>query len=151
MIMRTFGWLTEKESRFIVVYLTNGMERIDAARTAGYYGKDDRDLWSAGERVLQRPQVQKVMQEYLERVEKQLGITLEWKLGKLKKMVNTTAKDIKGNDEEVVLTDPRIALDSLDMLNKIQGHYAVQKVENTHIVEESETLKKLIEQHEKPY
>lgn len=149
---RTFGnWLTEQEAKCVLAYLTNGRNKIKAAKAAGYYGKNDRILWDAANRCLNRKVVKEAMKEYLERVADNVGISPEFVLKKLKKMANTGAKDIKGKEDEVALIDPATTLSSLDMVNKMMGYYATQKTESKHIIEDSETLKDLIKQHEKPY
>lgn len=150
MSARTFGEITLKESLCLLTYLITG-DKVKAAQAAGYYGTNRKQLWQSAERCLKKPLVKETMQIYLEKAEK--IINFEWKLLKLKKMINAGAKDIQGDDEQVELRDPRTALDALDMLNKIQGHYAPTKTENTDKSDDEtkELLKELIQKHEKPY
>jgi uncharacterized protein YuzE len=147
------GMLTEKQTLCAISYMTNGGNKLAAGRAAGYQAKNKDNLWVSVNKTLRKPVVQELMKEMVEKAEKKLGISVEWKMRKLKGLVDAGLVDIKKDGQiiGVELVKPQSALNGINLLNKMQGHYAVAKTENTHKFDDFDKLKELIKEHEKDY
>lgn len=77
-----------------------------------------------------------------------MGITYEWKLNKLKQIVDTFIKD-----EALTPTEVRTALLAISEMNKMQGHYSPEKHVNVNIKTDPDLqqLESLMNQHGKEY
>ena len=98
-----------------------------------------------------KPLIKKKMREYVEKKLEELDITYEWKLGILKDVIERCAK---GDATREGILHPSGIVSAVQELNKMQGHYKPEQIEqtNTHLISENEKLfLKLLEDHQKPY
>jgi hypothetical protein len=78
-----------------------------------------------------------------------MSLTYEWKLNKLKHVVETFITD-KGS---LTPQEVRIALLAISEMNKMQGHYSVEKHVNINVKADPDLqqLENLINQHGRDY
>ncbi len=139
--------LSEKNKLLALEYIRNGGNAYQAAITIGmteYAAK------SSAHRILKVPYVKDYIEKQMKQIEDNLGITFEWKLRKLKTVVEQAIP----NEEVPVDKDlGKLAVTCITEMNKMQGDYAATKVINTHTVDESDLriLKETVIEHMKEY
>lgn len=139
--------LTPKEKLFCKAYLANGFNGTQAAITAGYSEKCARQIAT---RLLTKVHIKQYLQKRMEKIEQKLDMTVEWKLEKLKKCIELSLPEIDG---ETVLANHNALLGAINESNKMQGHYAPEKHQNTNLNAdmEKDQLDELLKQYEKEY
>lgn len=78
-----------------------------------------------------------------------MSTAYEWKLNKLKQIVDTFIND----EAHLTPTEVRVALLAINEMNKMQGHYSPEKHVNVNIKTDPDLqqLENLINQHGKEY
>lgn len=149
------GTLTQKETICMLAYMTNGGNKLQAGKAAGYKATNKDNMWLVVDRCLRRPLVQKTMRELIAEAEEKIGVSVEWKLRKLKGLVDAGLLDVKDKQGEMIgvqLVAPQLALTGIDIMNKMQGHYAPEKSENkVSFEEEAKQIKDLTKEYERDY
>jgi phage terminase small subunit len=123
--------LSPKEHKFCLAYLQNGNNGAQAYRDAGYNGNPD-TVKSQAYKLLNMPKIKDFLHKHIDKVEKKLEITFEWKLKKLKQCIEASMVE----DEEtgqVLLENHNALLGAIAELNKMQGHYSAEKTHNLHL------------------
>jgi phage terminase small subunit len=118
--------LTTMQMKFCNHYLANGHKANLAAETAGYKSK----ALNKGDQVLKHPLVQKYLANRIKQLQKNVEVTVDWKMGKL---VNITERTEDGK--------PQVAISAISELNKMQGHYAPTQVQQTNLNLDLDVLK----------
>jgi len=134
--------ITEKQKKFCEAYLANGRNARAAAREAGY-GKSYAGNKS-GE-ILKSTIVKQYLRKRLQKADKQLEATFDWKLRRLKQIADSHENNI--------------AVSAIAEMNKMQGHYSPDKHVNANIninsdadlIQVRDVMRKITEKHEKDY
>lgn len=115
-------YLTPKQFAFTSAYIENGFNATQAAISAGY---SKHYAISKASDLLSQPVIKKRIETAFQRSEDKLGITWDWKLRKLKRVVNAFIPD----DESLKLETMKVktGLTALAELNKMSGDYAPDK------------------------
>lgn len=143
-------YLSEQERKFCISYLTNGQVMQKAALAAGY---SEQYALKNSFRLLQKPDVKDYIEKRLEQMDKELGVTFEWKVKKLKNVVDRAIPD----DEIESDLAATVGISAIQELNKMQGHHSAEKHVTTNLnvdtdVENVKTIMDgLIVKHEKTY
>lgn len=137
-----------RRKKFALNYLTNGFKKKKAAIDAGY---SPASAQTSALKCLRSPKVIEYMKVFMSEIEKDLGITFEWKLGKLKQVVEIS---LPSENEELMVEsikkyNPSDAIKAIDVMNKMQGHY--KKEEDVDNTEELEEVNELVSAHEREY
>ena len=114
--------LTELQYKFAHLYIANGFNAYDAALEAGYSETFAR---ISSHKLPVNPRIQKRITEITSDERSCLGLSWEYKAGKLKKVIDRYIPDDDNIDmkkEEV-----KVALLAIAELNKMQGDYAPDK------------------------
>lgn len=134
--------LTLKQRLCADAYISNKKTNMtQAGRKAGCKSQGYAQRYAS--ETLRLPQVREYMEKRIKDVEQKLGIDVEWKLQKL--------KDIADNNED---TKPNISISAIDMINKMDGDYAPEKIEAIDSREEKEAkdaLNEAIEKNKREY
>lgn len=144
--------LKPREKVFCQLYLQNGRVGAPAAKEAGYSGNGA----MAAMRLLRKPQVQEFLAKYEKTVEKkaekELEVTVEWKMSKLKQCVEACLRDDPETGEQKLYSAPGF-IGAISELNKMQGHYAPEKSINAHFVgsTEQQEVEVLVKKYDKEY
>lgn len=110
-------------------YRAHGASIQAAAKQAGFKNRQ------YGWRRLQLPDVQKIYKKEIERMEKKLELTFDYKINKLQKII-----DMCGEDAATAKT----AVSAIAEANKMQGHLAAKKLELTTSEEYRQSLESAI-------
>lgn len=142
--------MTLRQRKFSHVYLISNGNRIKALREAGYKPKPGSEKQLAY-RILNSRPVKKYINRVADKMEKDFGITLDWKIFKLKRIVNFCVPD----DEDKPVIDGAVGVKAIAELNKMQGDYAPVRNENTNANinadAEIKDMQELIKQHQRDY
>jgi phage terminase small subunit len=114
--------LTQKQYNFCSSYIKNGFNAYQAAINAGYshnYANVKAPM------LLQHPIIKQRIEKAYTKAEDQLGMDWQWKLRKLKRVIDTFIPD----DDTTKLNtfETGIALKAIAELNKMHGDYAPDK------------------------
>lgn len=112
--------LSPKEYEFAQNYIKNGFNAYQAALTAGYkpeYAK------KYSYKIIQRPAIQGVITKAVQRIDQKLGVTIEWRVNKLKAIINAVIGDDGTHDKQYY----KDALKAIAEINKMSGDYAPDK------------------------
>lgn len=135
--------LTLKQRAFVSEYLTNGLNGAQAVLDAGY--ETDRiNAPTIAHNQLRKPAVQEAVEQELAMMEVDHGITFDYKIGKLKTIVERTIPD----DGFYGAADGyKTGISAIAELNKMQGHYAAEKRVNVNVNAEGnlEQLKEIMD------
>lgn len=117
--------LTEQQQQFVVNYVTNGFNAQQAAKDADY---SDYSAQTRPYQLLQKPEIQQRIAKARTSLdadfEEKMGITIRHKCEMLLRIIN----DVLPADGTIPLRKHYDqAMRALDMLNKMQGHYAPDK------------------------
>lgn len=122
--------LTDRERQFCIEYaaLPNPHH---AALQAGYSDKSAR---SQGHQLLKRPKIRHAVNLCREKNELKAGVSQEDTLRKLKSIVDRCMQtepvlDYQGNPTGEYRFDAKNALNAIDIMNKMGGHYAPKKLD----------------------
>lgn len=119
--------LNEKQKRFCEEYVTdtNGTQ---AAIRAGY---SEKTAYSIGFDLLKKPEIKEVIKNHREMTTEKTQITFEWKLDKLRNVVDVTSAMVQDRLGNPKMSDAKTLIAALAELNKMQGHYAPSNVNLT--------------------
>lgn len=129
---------------FAIAYVKNGGNAISAALEAGATAQETGYKW------LQRDDVRNYIKEVQHQLTEKTKITIEWKMQKLKEVVDTSLTpqyDSNGLAQYKLDT----AVTAIRELNKMQGDYAPEKHLNLNVSAEIDRVADLIAQYERPY
>lgn len=137
-----------RRKKFALNYLTNGFKKKQAAIDAGY---SPASAQTSALKCLRSPKVIEYMKVFMSEIEKDLGITFEWKLGKLKQCVEISLPSEKEqlNSESLKKYNPSDAIKAIDVMNKMQGHY--KQDDDGKESEKLEEINELVSAHEREY
>lgn len=143
--------LTEKQLRFCYEYMSNGNNAMQAAMAVGDSKESaQKNSWT----YLKNPLIKSFIGDKLKKMEKELDITFEWKLKKLKHVVQVSIPDESQVLEEI---DARAGVAAIAEMNKMQGHYSPDKHINanisadTDVKEVQDMLQEMIRKNEKEF
>ena len=128
--------LTTKQFTFCNEYVKNGGNAYQAALKAGY--SDTYSQFKAPS-LIHKPQLAERMETALRRVEHKLDVSFEWRINKLKRLVNAI---IPEDDGKIIVAQGKVAIQALAEINKMYGDYAPEKRMNMTV---NATLDKLQE------
>lgn len=131
-------------------YLSNGLNGKKAAEKAGYkFPAKEASV------ILKKPLVRKYIQKRLEKMEKEAGLTFDYKLKKLGKIIELCVDDAAQTFDDI---KPQFAISAISECNKMQGHYAPDKSINQNVGEDKDITKtreiaeeEAIKQHERHF
>lgn len=137
-----------RRKKFALNYLTNGFKKKQAAIDAGYSVVSAQ---TSANKCLKSPKVIEYIKVFMAEIEKDLGITFEWKLGKLKQVVEISLPADKEEltAESIKKYNPSDAIKAIDVMNKMQGHYKKDEEDNGE--RELEEINELVSAHEREY
>ncbi len=114
--------LTTQQEEFVINYIKNGYNAYNAALTAGY-SKTFAD--TGAYKLVHHPIIQKRLTKALKRADNKLNMTFEWKMKKLKRIIDQYIPD--DINVELKESQVKIGLQAMGELNKMQGDYAPDK------------------------
>lgn len=110
--------------KFCLIYLSNGFNATKAAHAVKKF-PDDNSAAVAGCRWLKNKDVVKFLKNHARASKDEHEVTRDWKIEKLKQVIESSII----ND---IVVDPKSIISAVAELNKMQGHYAPDKVESNH-------------------
>ncbi len=113
--------LTQKQYSFCTEYVKNGGNAKQAALKAGY--SESYSHFKAPS-LIHEPRIAQRMEASIRRVEQKLDVSFEWRINKLKRLVNAIIPD---DDSQVKITHGKTAVAALAEINKMYGDYAPEK------------------------
>ena len=116
------SYLTQKQREFCTNYVGNGLNIYKAALEAGYSHKYSRVL---APKLLDHPLIKERITKAFNNAEERLTLTWEWKLKKLKRVIDTYIPD--DSSQELIQSNVKVGLIALAELNNMQGDYAPVK------------------------
>jgi len=139
--------MMHKWNLFIGHYLSNGMDGKKAAISAGY-GHGGASGRAA--KLLARPVIKKEIARVMEKKLAHLGITYEWKMEKLKNVIEKCENGVQLKDNQMNASG---AIAGIAELNKMQGHYSPDTTVNLNVDADADDplLERLMKKNEKPY
>lgn len=138
--------LSEMQMKFVMCFLTNGLNATAAVRSAGYK-VNEKYTRQFAYYLLKNKNVKIVIDKSLHKLEKKLNVNKEYLLKKLKRVVD----EIPDSEHQDLLVDKtNLALKAISEANKMMGNYEAQKIDIKTDRDVEET-KKLIEQYRKDY
>lgn len=114
--------LTQKQNVFCLEYINNGFNAYKAAITAGY-SSNYANVKAHG--LLKHPTIKACIKRGYQKAEEKLDLTWEWKLNKLKRIIDTFIPD--DESESIFPNHARAAVMAIAEINKMQGDYAPDK------------------------
>lgn len=114
--------MTFRQQKFCEEYLTNGRVLKDAAVSAGYAPGS---AALTGHKLLKTQAVHNYLTERVKKSNDDLQIGFDYKLAKLKKIVDLAIPD---EADTILQISPRSGIAAIAELNKMQGHYSAEKV-----------------------
>lgn len=121
---------------FCSEYVKNGGNAKQAAITAGY---SETYANCQTSKILDNPAIKERITKAFSKVERSLGVSFEWRVAKLKRLVNAI---IPEDDSEIKIVHGKVAIQALAEINKMYGDYAPEKRMNMTV---NATLDKLLE------
>lgn len=136
--------LTEQQLKFCEEYLINGGVARPAAIKAEYA---ENSAATTAHYLLNKTAVRnyldKRIREVTKNIQEKTQVTFDYKISKLKKVVDLT---IPEEAETMKQIGAREGIAAIGELNKMQGHYAVEKIlTTTHNINSDEDLKQINE------
>ncbi len=128
--------LTPMQYTFCSEYVKNGGNAYQAAIKAGY--SESYSQFKAPS-LIHKPRLAERMESALRRIEHKLDVPFEWRINKLKRLVNAIIPDGEG---DIKIVHGKIAIQALAEINKMYGDYAPEKRMNMTV---NATLDKLTE------
>lgn len=113
--------LTSRQYEFVKHYIKNGFNAKQACLSAGYSEGTSNTM---GSKLLNNPVIKAMLGRSLERAEDKLLITFEYKLSKLKRIIDQYVPDEGdiGSHEQA-----NVVIRAIAELNKMNGDYAPDK------------------------
>ncbi|WP_339050227.1 terminase small subunit [Rickettsiella endosymbiont of Xylota segnis] len=138
--------LTIKQTKFCQNYSIPPHNATQAAISAGYSPHIAKTI---GHRLKKNPKVQDYLKSLQSDLESQMIVNYEWKLNKLKQVVEAFIE----NKEDLSPHKVNSAIQAISEMNKMQGHYSAEKHVNFNIKTDPDLqqLEDLIKQHAKDY
>ncbi len=129
--------LTPMQYTFCSTYIKNGFNAYQAAVHAGY---SEKYALTQTKKLITNPLVKERITQAFAKVDDKLGVAFEWRVSKLKRIVNAIVPD--DEHEEIKLVHGKVAIQALAEINKMYGDYAPEKRLNMTV---NATLDKLTE------
>jgi hypothetical protein len=118
--------LNSMQKRFIVEYVLNDGQGTAAARAAGY---KNINAGNVACELLAKPRIKEMVKELRalqkKKLEEHLDVTFDWKLRKLKFVMQQGLPEEEGQEIDPELA--AIGLRAMELANKMQGHNAPEK------------------------
>lgn len=118
--------VTPQERKLVMKYVVTG----DAKQAALDVGYAESTASTKIYQILERPGVKHLLQKQLTKCEEELGLTKDWKLGKLKTVVDGTIPDFADKIDPIAA---RAGIAAIAEANKMQGHYAPVQTMNANL------------------
>lgn len=138
--------LTIRQTKFCQNFIIPPHNATQAAISAGYSPHIAKTI---GSRLRTNSKVQKYLKSLQSDLENQMTVSYEWKLDKLKQIVEAFIE----NKEDLSPNKVSSAIQAISEMNKMQGHYSAEKHVNFNIKTDPDLqqLEDLIKQHGKEY
>jgi phage terminase small subunit len=138
--------LTIKQTKFCQNLIIPPHTATQAAISAGYSPHIAKTI---GHRLKTNPKVQAYLKSLQSDLESQMTVSYEWKLNKLKQIVEAFIE----SKENLSSSKVNSAIQAISEMNKMQGHYSPEKHVNVNIKTDPDLqqLEDLIKQHGKNY
>lgn len=138
--------LTIKQTKFCQNFIIPPHNATQAAIAAGYSPHIAKTI---GHRLKTNSKVQDYLKSLQSDLESQMTVSYEWKLNKLKRIVETFIE----SKEDLSPNKVNSAIQAISEMNKMQGHYSAEKHLNFNIKTDPDLqqLEDLIKQHGKDY
>lgn len=132
--------IQRRPCKFAVLYVYYMGNQRKAAIEAGYAVSSATPM---ANHLLKNPEILKLIDRTIREIEKELGIDLLWKFKKLKDI-------FEGNEKKAA----RTALAAMDMINKLDGDYAPERLQiedKDKVLEAKEALAEAIKKNKMDY
>lgn len=138
--------LTIKQTKFCQNYI---IPPHNATQTAIFAGYSPHIAKTIGSRLKANPKIQAYLKSLQADLESQMTVSYEWKLDKLKRIVEAFIE----NKENLRSNKVNSAIQAIAEMNKMQGHYSPEKHVSVNIKTDPDLqqLENLINQHGKEY
>lgn len=127
--------LTEKETKFVFNYLTNGENASKAMIDAGYKESSAyKNSWAKINEPKIKNEIERMRPKIMEQMEKlateEVLVTVQWKMEMLKE---TAERCRNGDASKEGLLHPAGIIAAIAELNKMQGHYSPERTITTNM------------------
>lgn len=119
--------LTQKQKLFCKAYLANGYNATQAAITAGY---SEANADKIGSNLVGKSRIKEEIEKHTQKIEEKLDITFEWKLKKLKQVVEYSEQGKTTKEGHI---NGQVIVSAIDQMNKMQGDHSGEKRTNYNI------------------
>jgi phage terminase small subunit len=138
--------LTIKQTKFCQNFILPPHNATQAAISAGYSPHIAKTI---GHRLKTNSKVQGYLKSLQTNLENQMTVSYEWKLNKLKQIVEAFIE----SKENLSSSKVNSVIQAISEMNKMQGHYSPEKHVNVNIKTDPDLqqLEDLIKQHGKDY
>lgn len=138
--------LTIRQTKFCQNLIIPPHNATQAAISAGYSPHIAKTI---GHRLKGNPKIQEYLKSLQSDLESQMTVSYEWKLDKLKQIVEAFIE----SKENLISSKVNSAIQAISEMNKMQGHYSPEKHLNVNIKTDPDLqqLENLINQHGKEY
>lgn len=149
--MPVFQISLQKQHKFLEEYIKNGFNAYQASMAIG---DTPRIAQKVSYLYLKKPYVQEQLERLLRRMKDQHNVTFDWKIKKLKKVVDISIPD---DALEITEMDPEAGLKAIAEMNKMQGHYQPESTISTNvhvdtdIINAEHIMEEVLERHKKDY
>lgn len=138
--------LTIRQTKFCQNFIIPPHNATQAAISAGYSPHIAKTI---GYRLKTNPKIKEYLKSLQSDLENQMTVSYEWKLDKLKQIVEAFIE----SKENLISSKVNSAIQAISEMNKMQGHYSPEKHVNFNIKTDPDLqqLEDLIKQHGKEY
>lgn len=138
--------LTIRQTKFCQNLIIPPHNATQSAISAGYSRHIAKTI---GSRLKANPKIQEYLKSLQSDLESQMTVSYEWKLDKLKQIVEAFIE----SKENLISNKVNSAIQAISEMNKMQGHYSPEKHVNVNIKTDPDLqqLENLINQHGKEY
>ena len=138
--------LTIRQTKFCQNYTLPPHNATQSAISAGYSPHIAKTI---GHRLKTNPKIQEYLKSLQSDLESRMTISYEWKLNKLKEIVEAFIE----NKENLISSKVNSAIQAISEMNKMQGHYSAERHVNFNIKADPDLqqLEDLIKKHGKEY
>ncbi|HEY2567185.1 MAG TPA: terminase small subunit [Candidatus Aquirickettsiella sp.] len=138
--------LTIRQTKFCQNLIIPPHNATQAAISAGYSPHIAKTI---GSRLKTNPKIQDYLKSLQSDLESQMTVNYEWKLNKLKQIVEAFIK----SKENLISNKVNSAIQAISEMNKMQGHYSAERHVNFNIKTDPDLqqLEDLIKQHGKDH
>lgn len=130
-----------RRRKFVQEYLTNGFDTVAAVEAAGYKATRYQRRKTAWRLLQQRKTILEIKRK-LKKMSDDIEITFDYKLRKLKKVIDTAIPE----DGPIDFTQAKVAIAAISETNRMQGHYAAQKLDITN-EEQAQNAVRILDEH----